>query len=429
MSESTPLSNGEIIEDRKDRLIRIGRDLYKDTIPIYSVNIHKLKRNGKTISISLATMRAAFKDQFPHVKFISIESWPMTYKVYLPSSEFVKYLDKHMLIIDNISCFIYVQEPINGVVVYISQIPSTWQNSHVLTFFSEFGKITSSSKEKAVDDSLDTTAIVVFEKAPEFMIENFNIKVDESFPAIKWRFASKATCRNCSTIGHYQSQCPYPTGVIPEVLVKKSIQSAKSKLAVSNKKSQNKSINKGFENSQEVEKELYNVEEAFKPAVRPVRKNVLHVLKYTPTNKKVEDVPSLATNYYATIEEKSDKEMQAFKAKSIETANKEIEAEKVKAAKSALEAAKVMPRPTESEPALKKKTLPPAQPKSATESVSKNVASKSSKEPISKPINSSKSDATIVSTLLTRTRSTSNPAPASPDPEITFKSSQTSTKQ
>ncbi len=77
MAESSLSSTSKNFEDCLSRLVKIGNDLYKLTILIHSVNIHKLKnREGKTIHVTRATARLTFKKQFSSVDFISFEVWP-----------------------------------------------------------------------------------------------------------------------------------------------------------------------------------------------------------------------------------------------------------------------------------------------------------------------------------------------------------------
>ncbi len=83
------------------------------------------------------------------------------------------------------------------------------------------------------------------------------------FRSLKTRFPSKATC--------YPSQCPYPVGKLPESLIKKNAQSAKSKLAAGQRTLEKSGIKKkGFESPKEMKQML--VEEDFQMAKKQIRK-------------------------------------------------------------------------------------------------------------------------------------------------------------
>ncbi len=445
ISESSSPPTGEIIENRLSRLVKIGCDLYKQTIPIHSVNIHKPRnKEGKIIHVTRAATRLAFQSQFPSIDFISFEVWPTSFKVYLKNEEQVKHLNKKKLYFDKTPCYIFIQEPVNGVLVHIGQIPSIWDTDTVKQYFSEFGTLISASKINAPDGSADTNAIAVYEKAPEFMIENYSIRVNESYPAITFRFASKATCSNCSIVGHYPNQCPYPSGKIPEILVKKTTQAAKSKASSAQRNNLNKVVTKkGFETSEKMEAQLYTVQEDFQAAKKPARKPSASTKTDTEfannffSSLDMELTTSTATTtnlgYAASIEEPMTNTTSPMSINVPREVPTTIETPTTVKSPANLEAPTITEALSTNNTALiKKNNLPPT---TLSKADSKQLASKSSKAPVNKivavKLNTSKSDNTVVSSLVTRSRASSNPSLASPEKEneITLKNNKTQLKQ
>ena len=137
MSESSPPDPNENLDELQNCFIQVGNCLYKETVPLHSINIHKPRgKTGNTIPVTTAFACTAFKAQYLNIEFISIESWQFSFKVYLKSAENVKFLEKKKLNIDGQPCHIYTQEPIeNGVAIHINHIPSTWTTDVVKNFF------------------------------------------------------------------------------------------------------------------------------------------------------------------------------------------------------------------------------------------------------------------------------------------------------
>ena len=415
MSESPSPPSGESFDDFRNRIIQIGCDLYKQTVPIHSVNVNKPKSSLGKIAVSTASVRAALKEQYPSISFISIESWPMTFKIYLKNDEQVNFLAKKRLDLCGQSCYIYVQEPIIGAVVHVSQIPSLWNSENVKKFFSEFGNVTSATKNDANDGALETSATVVFEKAPAFMVEYSTIKISESFPAIRWRFGSKTTCPNCSTVGHYASQCPYPVDNIPSSLVKKNTQAAKNKAAAA-KRTANKEAVQEFEKEKDMEKKLFEVTEEFQPVQKSARGRPPTPARSAPTVNANADA---ANNFYSKLD-----------ADNSGTDKLPINTSKSEGTENDTSSTKTAPTSEPAKDSHQSAAKLPAKAKPNTPD--RNVATKTSKDAVNKTFHlktlSQKSDNTIVSSLNTRSRSTSTPTVVSPEnkEKTTAKSNSTS---
>ena len=300
----------------------------------------------------------------------------------------------------------------------------------------------SAAKENAKDGDLDTSAIIVFEKAPPFMVENSNIKIREGFPAIRWRFGCKATCAISSIAGHYKSQCLYTEGNIPECLVKKVTQATKSKLA--SKKSTKKTPTKSFEDSKTTEKALFEVTEEYQAAKKQQRKqqvpqeainqeknikvteNFWNKLDDVNNNKKEETKKDNVVEQNTSIKDVKPSET------SNDESNKEKETTKEDISKNTK---KTSPQPLNeeqnTEKGKKKESVKPkinktssAEPKPANKSVkerpgtpTRNSATKATKDTPNKlnmKNQTAKAEDNVVDALSAKKRTSSNPAPVSP---------------
>ncbi len=406
----------ELNETLSDRLIRIGREILKRNTPTHSITVSKPKNGmGSYIHVSIISVRAAIKEQFPHLQIITVDNWPNSFKVYLYNADDVARLDKKYLTLADKKCYMYVQNPIDGVHVQVSQIPSIWNEDDVRKLFSEISPVTSVVKNDGADGVLHSTATVVFAKAPAFLIENSSIKIDEAFPAIRWRFPSKTTCRTCHTVGHFTSQCSYDINSLPESIVKKNKQKEKVLKKKRDAELQSKKLDKEASEWFEVPaNKNFEVTEDFHAVKKISRKNTPKSDNTIPNNSStIENSTNVAS---VTIESPAISTSNGFDALPLieETSTEQI----VKT----VEKVSPVSKPTTQKPVIGKETI--SKPKTA------NTATKASAAPVnkllprvtnSKAVVEPQSSKNPVSTLSpARTRAASSPD--SPDNEITLKS-------